>query len=418
MNKDSTKSKSNCSICSRINKDRVELSCGEFVYKEQQQNKIKCQTCRQQFEVVKENEFELKHFAKKFLNKKLDLKQKLEESIQLFYQMCDEFTLNRNGLDLDCYDHFQEMRFQLDQHREELKEKIDDIYMQMIDKTKEFEAKYSKSFNVIIESSFNFKSANDELKEIEKMIQSSNLSIESIQEMQHKQDDAIETLRLTLYEMDKVKEHLKKSNLFKSKSSFDKEAFGQLFLNEYPWTPFPESQILQGQHLLELIYLCEFDLKDKFTLLYRGSRDGFRADDFHSKCDLKTNTLTLVKASETSYIFGGFTTASWDNSNTFKSDSNAFLFSLTNKENKPCKMKIDPNRHQYAIFCGSECGPIFGGCYCDICIVSNANTKTCSSNLGSTYPHPQHTFGTNEAKSFLAGSFEFQLSEIEVYQKE
>ena len=67
MNKDSTKSKSNCSICSRINKDRVELSCGEFVYKEQQQNKIKCQTCRQQFEVVKENEFELKNFAKKFL---------------------------------------------------------------------------------------------------------------------------------------------------------------------------------------------------------------------------------------------------------------------------------------------------------------------------------------------------------------
>ena len=67
MNKDSTKSKSNCSICSKIKKDRVEVLFGDFVYKEQQANKIKCQACRQEFEVVKENEFELKNFAKKFL---------------------------------------------------------------------------------------------------------------------------------------------------------------------------------------------------------------------------------------------------------------------------------------------------------------------------------------------------------------
>ena len=31
----------------------------------------------------------------------------------------------------------------------------------------------------------------------------------------------------------------------------------------------------------QLLYICEFNLGDKYTLLYRGSRDGFGADKFH-----------------------------------------------------------------------------------------------------------------------------------------
>jgi hypothetical protein len=40
------------------------------------------------------------------------------------------------------------------------------------------------------------------------------------------------------------------------------------------------------------------------------------------------------------------------------------------------------------------------------------------SNLGYSYPHPQYAFETDEAKAFLAGSYKFQLDEIEVYLKE
>jgi hypothetical protein len=96
----------------------------------------------------------------------------------------------------------------------------------------------------------------------------------------------------------------------------------------------------------------------------------------------------------------------------------AFIFSLTNKDNEPLKMKIDPNERQYAIGCHSGFGPAFGGS-CDILIADNSNTKMDSrSDLGHTYKHPQYEEGTNEAKKFLAGSHEFQLAEIEVYQKE
>ena len=39
------------------------------------------------------------------------------------------------------------------------------------------------------------------------------------------------------------------------------------------------------------------------------------------------------------------------------------------------------------------------------------------SELGHTYSHPEYEEGTNEAKTFLAGSRNFQLDEIEVYEK-
>jgi len=89
----------------------------------------------------------------------------------------------------------------------------------------------------------------------------------------------------------------------------------------------------------------------------------------------------------------------------------AFLFSLTNKDNKPLKIKIDPNYQQYAIHCHSSCGPSYGF-GSDFCIANNANTTTNSySFLGHTYIHPQYDEGTLEADAFFAGSFNFQLDE-------
>ena len=76
---------------------------------------------------------------------------------------------------------------------------------------------------------------------------------------------------------------------------------------------------------------------------------------------------------------------------------------------------VDPNEHKYAIRCHSGSGPTFGY---DIIIANNANsTMDGCSQLGNCYNHPQYEEGTNEAKTFLAGSRNFQLDEIEVYEK-
>jgi hypothetical protein len=346
----------------------------------------------------------------------------LEVSTRTFFEFYDKFNQNKAILESYVYDHFQEIRFQIDEHRERLKEKIDEIALKMIDDSKKYEAIYLRNIKENLFQTQYFKSLEKELNDIEDTFQNPNLLIESIKEMQQNQEESLKDIQSKLAEMNQVKNNLMATNEFKANSSSlnqeDTLLFGSIKLNGYCSVLYSlKSEILKGERqITELIKLCEFALNDTWSLLYRGTRDGFGSNDFHSKCDNKSSTLTIFKADDSSYIFGGFTSVEWDSSNDFKSDPNAFIFSLTNKDNRPVKMKINPNQHQYAIGCSSLFGPTFGY---DICIANNANTTMDSySQLGHTYKHPQYAYGTNEVRTFLAGSFKFQLEEIEVYQKE
>ena len=165
------------------------------------------------------------------------------------------------------------------------------------------------------------------------------------------------------------------------------------------------------------VLLKKKDLNDrKWSLLYRGSRDGFRASDFHSNCDHKPNTLTIVK-SIIGNIFGGFTIAQWSSpvNATWQFDNKAFIFSLVNKENRPLIFEHTSNvNKKYSICSMNNRGPIFGN---DLLISDNSNSNTNSfSNLGYTYTHPEYSFESERAKTILAGTFYFQVQEIEVFQ--
>jgi hypothetical protein len=425
------KSSLTCSYCSKIFKNPIELPCKHSVCKEhllekdvQKQNKIKCVECREEFQVkgnvfkeISEVEFLKKLFEDQLYlsDEETSLKRKIEESIRNFYQLYEEYLLGKNSLDLNCHNHFQELRFQIDEHRKNLKAKIDKVALEMIDKTKQLEAKYLMSLNAIsVETN---KTLEIEIKEIEEAFRNPTILIESIKDMHRNQEHAVEMIKLNLDKLRLANDHLKASNEFKPNLSFSQDSFGSLTLNEYSSDPFT-SQILTGGQPMQLLKLCEFSTKDKWSLLYRGSRDGFEPRDFHSRCDGKTPTLTIYKAKESSYIFGGYTTSVWHRLGKYIPDSKAFLFSLTNKDDAPCKMNIDPNQSVYAIYGGLDSGPSFG--YgSDIYIRKNPNTENGSfSNLGTSYIHPRYAIGSNEINSFLAGSHEFQLSEIEVYQKE
>jgi hypothetical protein len=318
------------------------------------------------------------------------------------------------------------MHFQIDVHREELKKKIDDIALDMIRNTEIYEKIYLTSLKEKVKGNFSSsfdesKSLANELNQIEDTFRSPNLLNETIKEMQQKLEGSLNEIQIKLKEINQVKDNLNKTNEFRPNLTLlnqEKEAsvFGSIKLDDY-WPNFLKSEILTNQQqYVELIKLCEFSPNDKWSLLYRGTRDGFGAFNFHSKCDNHSNTLTILKAHGTSYIFGGFVSIDWDRSSGFKSDPNAFLFSLINKDNMPLKMKIDPNEHHYAIYCNPEFGPTFGD---DINIINNPNTTMCNySNLNHTYSHPRYGLYTNEAQAFLSGAYNFQLDEIEVYQRE
>ena len=70
----------------------------------------------------------------------------------------------------------------------------------------------------------------------------------------------------------------------------------------------------------------------KINLLYRCSRDGDSISSFHKNCDNHSNVLFLVETKE-NRKFGGFTSLHYSQSGGYSKDDNAFIFSLTNKEN-------------------------------------------------------------------------------------
>ena len=143
---------------------------------------------------------------------------------------------------------------------------------------------------------------------------------------------------------------------------------------------------------------------NKYTLLFRASKDGYRASNFHSKCDGKSNTVTLVETT-TGRRFGGFTDAQWDQSSSYKTGSNGFIFSLDNNE-------IYYNKdNQYNIYCNSSYGPTFGGgndfYICDSCNSSN-----------SSYDNSGNSYETNGKQYALASSYNFLVRDYEVFQLE
>ena len=112
----------------------------------------------------------------------------------------------------------------------------------------------------------------------------------------------------------------------------------------------------------------------KFNLLYRGSEHNFSAKDFHSLCDDKGATLTII-ASNHGNIFGGYTSKSWKSAAGFVKDKQAFLFlikSHTEKINKQCPLFFDIKKGHESWAIGRRwsysdpiCGPVFG-CALDI----------------------------------------------------
>ncbi len=154
----------------------------------------------------------------------------------------------------------------------------------------------------------------------------------------------------------------------------------------------------------------------KGNLLYKASRDGFTASAFHSRCDEKANTVTIIKTNS-NYVFGGYTTAKWGaNNNSWISDSSAFIFSLR-RNGTSNNHKLPIIRAEHAIYGVPGYGPTFGGGH-DIYIKDRSDIQVGSySNSGYSYQCPPgYSYGTENTKCFLAGTYNGWLTtEIEVY---
>jgi len=123
-----------------------------------------------------------------------------------------------------------------------------------------------------------------------------------------------------------------------------------------------------------------------FNPLWRGSRDGFGAEDFHSRCDGVKNTLTIIKTT-TGFIFGGYTSQAWASPqySEYKRDPNAFLFTFKNPSNMPMKLKVIDSK--YAVYHDYSYGPTFGWWH-DLHVSDDSNLKKSSYIWSSSYELP------------------------------
>lgn len=164
------------------------------------------------------------------------------------------------------------------------------------------------------------------------------------------------------------------------------------------------SQSTIAESIEEKVEIYEWiDSKDEkisTTLMYKATKNGDKASKFHILCDNKGPTLTLIETTDGEKL-GGFAKVSWESTNEYNEDPEAFVFNLNSK------VVFDTCETGNSIWCGYGYGPVFV-CGCNICIcdkfLSNKNSYTSLRN-----PNEQKK-KTKEAKFF------FQVKELEVFK--
>ena len=148
-----------------------------------------------------------------------------------------------------------------------------------------------------------------------------------------------------------------------------------------------------------------YENKLQFTLqnLFDSSLHGDTAFEFHSKCDYKYNTISVIETNA-GHRFGGYTSECFESPNEYfdKKDNLSFVFSLD-------KMRIyDVNKGKYAISCDKNYGPYFRDDH--ICIVDEFFSKesgTCIKGKG---------FNTTKNYELNSGKKYFTIKRLQVFQ--
>jgi hypothetical protein len=228
-----------CLICSKIFKSPFVLPCSDSICEEHllepqvlKNNSIKCPSCKETFEVKDNQMIRSNTTVKKlilnerFLNdEEKSKKNYMEHSIENLSQLNEQLQESKSNFELDCYNHFQEIRRQIDIQREELKDKIDKLSLAMIDELKTIEETYANKIKEFQVESYDLE---EEKKILNERFRDVNILISSINQLQFKQDEAASRLKLNLSEISQLKTFLIESNHFKPNLPFNRDSFGLL----------------------------------------------------------------------------------------------------------------------------------------------------------------------------------------------
>lgn len=111
--------------------------------------------------------------------------------------------------------------------------------------------------------------------------------------------------------------------------------------------------------------------------IYRATRDGFGANDFHSRCDDIGRVLVLIRTEKEGWLFGGYTEVGFLSSahrGAHYADPSAFLYSLNTPLGRPEKLASMGTGNDVVIY--PSYGATFGN-GCDLYVLGRAEASTC-----------------------------------------
>ncbi|XP_068717253.1 uncharacterized protein [Montipora capricornis] len=187
------------------------------------------------------------------------------------------------------------------------------------------------------------------------------------------------------------------------------------------------SNVLQDLDAKYLVKLNSFlapvlqsSSRSRFVRCWRAKTDGWTALTFHSNCDGKGPTVTIIEVG--SYIFGGYTDVSWSSppsgSCSHALSSKPFIYSLYNINGyAPVKLQIKSGHQSSAIYRCYNYGLTFGK-GADIRISDNATRNRNSyTHCDWSYPPPPGYSSSRSSCRFYAGggSWKFTPTDVEVF---
>jgi len=167
------------------------------------------------------------------------------------------------------------------------------------------------------------------------------------------------------------------------------------------------SKILTEKERSQVLHWLGKEAHGNLKLLFRASKNGFKAAAFHTKCDNQGPTVTIVQSTKGN-VFGGYSSISWSGTTAnYVTDNNSFIFLV--RSSRKIKAKYKCKTPGYAVYHNSVYGPVFGGGF-DFCLYDNCNA------VNSSYANAGHTYDCQSDQTLLAGEYNFTVKEYEVFK--
>ena len=238
----SLKSELTCNICALVLKDPITLPCLSAICREHlndvaaKNSLIKCMKCDKEFEVP-ESGFRSNEMANNIIEKELYLsdeektiKHAIENLIQKLEGLKKDVKQKIFDLERTHCDHFSEVRSQIDIQREELKAKIDEISLKMIDQVNDMEKEHKTKMEEAILATC----TQDTQKSREILVQEfrkPGLLIQEVNRLQSEHEQSVQEIQARINEFDWISDEVKAFE-FKASEGIRDESFGLLKMSK------------------------------------------------------------------------------------------------------------------------------------------------------------------------------------------